>query len=315
MQAVDQSDRAALSRVLSELVEARRRLLPVDHPFAPFYADALHPLVDNALRVARHPCADVWAEVVADLVAVDSVCSGPIHIKTTYSKWWEAYTLLARGEAAASLRVAEQEHWVRLRQDWKPFAGGVTRFEGLILMAREAEEGKGRLRRDLAAEYEGLRAMHGAASIHTAGCFGSAVAAFGAAADGDGAIAFAGPVIERAIAEPGDGRHLRDLSSRVVVVEGLPDSLYALAARAAIAASEARPDDPCVSDMLCYALLKAGRRDDAMKAAERVPSGPFSLAVRASEGDLVAKQALKELLDTPAWKSSVVARALRKIAG
>lgn len=315
LQTVDQSDRAALSRVLAELVEARRRVLPVDHSFAPFYADALHSIVDNALRVVRHACSDVWAEVVADLVAIDTVCSGPIHIKTTYSKWWEAYTLLARGEAAASLRVAEQEHWVRLRQDWKPFAGGVTRFEGLILMAREADEGKGRLRGELAAEYEGLRAMHGASSVHTVGCFGSAVAAFGAAADGEGAIAFAGPLIERAIAEPGDGRHLRDLASRVIVVDGLPGELYALAARAAAAAAEARPDDSSVSDMLSYALHRAGRRDDALKAAERAPSGPFSLAVRASEGDPGAKQALRELLDTPAWKSSVVARALRKIAG
>ncbi len=315
VQTVDQGDRAALARVLAELVEARRRLLPLDHAFAPFYADALYGLVDNSLRVARHPCSDVWAEAVADLVAVDTVCSGAVHIKTTYTKWWEAFTLLGRGDAPAALRVAEQEHWVRLHQDWKAFAGGVTRFEALVLMAREAEEGKGRLRGELATEYEELRKAHGAASIHTLGCFGSAVAAFGAAADGDGAIAFAGPVIEQAIAEPGDGRHLRDVAMRVVVVEGLPDSMYALAARAAIAASEARPDDQFVSDLLSYAFWKAGRRGDALKASERVPSGPFSLAVRASAGDLGAKAALKELLDTPAWKWSAVARALREIAG
>jgi hypothetical protein len=191
----------------------------------------------------------------------------------------------------------------------------VTRFEALVLMAREAEEGKGRLRGELATEYAGLRKAHGVASIHAVGCFGAAIGAFGAAADGNGATAFAGPVVEGAIAEPGDGRYPRDVAMRVVVVEGLPDSLYALAARAAIAASQARPEDSAVTDLLSYALWKAGQRDEAMKAAERVPSGPFSLAVRASAGDLGAKAALKELLDTPAWKWSEVARTLRKIAG
>lgn len=315
VQLIDQGDRAAVALSLGELIEARRRLLPLDHAFAPFYADAMYTLVDNSLRVARQPCADVWAEAVADLVAVDIANCGAVHIKTTYSRWWEAYTLLGAGDAAAALRVAEQEHWIRARQGWRDFSGGVTRLEALLLMAREAEEAKGRLRVELATEYERLRATHGPASIHSMGCFGSAVVAFGAARDGDGAIAFVGPVIERAIADPGDGRHLRDVALRVTVANGLPDSVYAMAVKAATAASEVRPDDLLVTDMLSFALWKAGRRDEAMKAAEHVPLGPFSLAVRASAGDLDAKAALSELLATPAWKASAVARALRDIAG
>lgn len=317
VQLCDQGDRAAVARTLGELVEARRRLLPLDHPFAPFYADAMYTLVDNSLRVSRHACADVWAEAVADLVAVDTACCGAVHIKTTYSKWWEAYTLLAAGDAAAALKVAEQEHWIRSRQGWKDFAAGVTRCESMVLMAREASEGTGRSRGELSAEYQELLAAQGAASIHTVTCFGAAVAAFGAAADGEGGLEFVQPVIERAIAEPGDGRSLRELATRVMVVDGLPESVYALAARAAIAASEVRPDDPLVTDVLPFALWKSGQRDAATKAAQPVEgaaAGPFSLAVRASAGDLGAKVALRELLEAPAWKRSEAARALRKIA-
>jgi hypothetical protein len=277
----------------------------------------MYTLVDNSLRVSRHACADVWAEAVADLVAVDTACCGAVHIKTTYSKWWEAYTLLAAGDAAAALKVAEQEHWIRSRQGWKDFAAGVTRCESMVLMAREASEGTGRSRGELSAEYQELLAAQGAASIHTATCFGAAVAAFGAAADGEGGLEFVQPVIERAIAEPGDGRSLRELATRVMVVDGLPESVYALAARAAIAASEVRPDDPLVTDVLPFALWKSGQRDAATKAAQPVEgaaAGPFSLAVRASAGDLGAKVALRELLEAPAWKRSEAARALKKIA-
>jgi hypothetical protein len=47
---------------------------------------------------------------------------------------------------------------------------------------------------------------------------------------------------------------------------------------------------------------------------EGAAAGPFSLAVRASAGDLGAKVALRELLEAPAWKRSEAARALKKIA-